>query len=165
MRNHGSGTKGKEAGAAAANGARPVGSKRRKRRSWSAEEKIRIARESFPTQESVTGVAERYGIRRNRLSSWRSLLRRGQAGGAVIGAGATGLGFRRCRGGGTQFSDDRRLRGVHCKGTQQTARHHEALGYNRGWCADEVQHVIDAVRRIGAIAIIKSQDARRMMGP
>ena len=75
MRNHDLDVKGKDVGgSAAANGAR----KRKKRRSWSAEKKIRIARESFSTQESVTAVARRYGIARNRLSAWRSLLRRGK---------------------------------------------------------------------------------------
>ena len=79
MRNDDLDAKGKDVGgSAAANGAAAVGRKRKKRRSWSAEKKIRIARESFSTQESVTAVARRYGIARNRLSAWRSLLRRGK---------------------------------------------------------------------------------------
>ena len=79
MRNHDLDAKGKDVGgSAAANGAAVVARKRKKRRSWSAEKKIRIARESFSTQESVTAVARRYGIARNRLSAWRSLLRRGK---------------------------------------------------------------------------------------
>ena len=57
-------------GAAAAYGAAAVGRKRRKRRSWGVEEKIRIARESFASAETITAVAERHGIPRNRLSSW-----------------------------------------------------------------------------------------------
>ena len=68
-------------GAAAANGAAAVGRKRRKRktrRSWSVEEKIRMARESFASGETITAVAQRHGIPRNRLSSWRTQLRRGQ---------------------------------------------------------------------------------------
>ena len=68
-------------GAAAANGAAAVGRKRRKRktrRSWSLEEKIRIARESFSSGGAITAVAKRHGIPRNRLSSWRTQLRRGQ---------------------------------------------------------------------------------------
>ena len=65
-------------GAAAADGAAAVGRKRRKRRSWGVEEKIRIARESFASAETITAVAERHGIPRNRLSSWRTQLRRGQ---------------------------------------------------------------------------------------
>ena len=79
MRNDDLDAKGKDVGgSAAANGAAAVARKRKKRRSWSAEKKIRIARESFSTQESVTAVARRYGIARNRLSAWRSLLRRGK---------------------------------------------------------------------------------------
>ena len=62
--------------AKAVNGAARSGRKRRKRRRWSAEEKIRITRESFASSESVTAVAARYGIARNRLSAWRSQLRR-----------------------------------------------------------------------------------------
>ena len=68
-------------GAAAANGAAAVGCKRRKRRtrrSWSVEEKIRIARESLASGETITAVAQRHGIPRNRLSSWRTQLRRGK---------------------------------------------------------------------------------------
>ena len=77
MRNHEVDAKGKAAGgSAAANGA--VSSKRRKRRSWGLEDKIRVARESFATDETVASVARRYGISRYRLSSWRSLLRRGK---------------------------------------------------------------------------------------
>ena len=82
MRNHdldaGDDARGK---AAAANEAAAVGGKRRKRRtrrSWSVDEKIRIARESFASAETITAVAERHGIPRNRLSSWRTQLRRGQ---------------------------------------------------------------------------------------
>ena len=52
--------------------------KRKTRRSWSVEEKIRIARESFASGETITAVAQRHGIPRNRLSSWRTQLRRGQ---------------------------------------------------------------------------------------
>ena len=65
-------------GAAAADGVAAVGRKRRKRRSWGVEEKIRIARESLASAETITAVAERHGIPRNRLSSWRTQLRRGQ---------------------------------------------------------------------------------------
>ena len=68
-------------GTAATNGAAAVGRKprkRRTRRSWSVEEKVRIARESFASAETITAVAKRHGIPRNRLSSWRTLLRRGQ---------------------------------------------------------------------------------------
>ena len=41
-------------------------------------EKIRIARESLASGETITAVAQRHGIPRNRLSSWRTQLRRGQ---------------------------------------------------------------------------------------
>ena len=75
---------GARGGAAAANGAAAVGRKRRKRktrrtrRSWDVEEKIRIARESFASSETITAVAQRHGITRRLLSSWRTQLRRGQ---------------------------------------------------------------------------------------
>ena len=65
-------------GAAAADGVAAVGRKRRKRCSWGMEEKVRIARESFASAETITAVAERHGIPRNRLSSWRTQPRRGQ---------------------------------------------------------------------------------------
>ncbi len=67
--------------AAAANGAVAVGRKRRKRktrRRWSVEEKIRIARESLASGETITAVAERHGITRRLLSSWREKLRQGK---------------------------------------------------------------------------------------
>ena len=75
---------GARGGAAAANGAAAVGRKRRKRktrrtrRSWDVEEKIRIARESFASSETITAVAQRHGITRRLLSSWRTQLRQGQ---------------------------------------------------------------------------------------
>ena len=82
MRNHDLGGEVEaRGGAAAADGAAAVGrkrGKRRTRRSWSVEEKVRIARESFASAETITAVAERHGIPRNRLSSWRTQLRRGQ---------------------------------------------------------------------------------------
>ena len=82
MRDHDLDARGEaRGGAAAANGAAAVGRKRRKRktrRSWSVEEKIRIARESFASGETIAAVAQRHGIPRNRLSSWRTQLRRGQ---------------------------------------------------------------------------------------
>ena len=68
----------KSVDAKAVNGAARSVRKRRKRRRWSAEEKIRIARESFASSESVTAVAARHGIERNRLSAWRSQVRRGK---------------------------------------------------------------------------------------
>ena len=73
MRNHD-----REARPAGAGGAGRSGRKRGKRRRWSVEEKIRIARESFASGETVTAVAARHGIACNRLSAWRGLLRRGK---------------------------------------------------------------------------------------
>ena len=67
--------------AVAANGAVAIGHKRRKRRSrwsWSVDEKARVARESLASAETITAVFERHRIPRNRLSSWRTQLRRGQ---------------------------------------------------------------------------------------
>ena len=82
MRNHDLDAGGEAGGVAAvADGEAAAGRKRRKRRtrrSWSVEDKIRIARESFASAETITAVAERHGIPRNRLSSWRTQLRRGQ---------------------------------------------------------------------------------------
>ena len=66
--------------AKAVNGAARSGRKRRKRRRWSAEEKIRITRESFASSETITAVAARYGIARNRLSAWRSHCARAKLG-------------------------------------------------------------------------------------
>jgi len=62
MRNHNLDAEGGKA--AAANGARPVAKKRRKRRRWSAEEKVRIARESFASSEDpVPALSKRPVIR------------------------------------------------------------------------------------------------------
>ena len=58
MRNHEVDAKGKAVGgSAAANGA--AARKRRKWRSWGVEDKIRVARESFATDETVASVARR----------------------------------------------------------------------------------------------------------
>lgn len=79
MRNHALGAKGQAIGRTpGANGAARTGKARRKRRRWSAEEKIRIARESFASNETITAVAKRHGVPRNRLSAWRGQLRRGE---------------------------------------------------------------------------------------
>ena len=79
MRNHDPDARGKAGGGpASANGAAADERKRRKPRPWSVQERIRVARESFATGETVTGVARRYGISRYRLSSWRSLFRQGK---------------------------------------------------------------------------------------
>ena len=45
---------------------------------WSAEEKARIVRESFWPGQSVSEVAQRYGLSRSQLSAWRSLARKGK---------------------------------------------------------------------------------------
>ena len=45
---------------------------------WSADEKARIVRESFWPGQSVSDVAQRYGLSRNQLSAWRTLARRGK---------------------------------------------------------------------------------------
>ena len=67
--------------AVAANGAAAVGrkrGKRKRRRSWSVEEKIRIARESLASSETIAAVARRPGITGGMLSSWRKRLRQGK---------------------------------------------------------------------------------------
>ena len=79
MRNHVQGAKGKAGGRPpGANGAAGTGKVRRKRRRWSVEEKLRIARESLASNETITAVAERHGVPRDRLSAWRSQLRQGK---------------------------------------------------------------------------------------
>ena len=79
MRNHVQGAKGEADGRApGANGAAGTGKARRKRRRWSVEEKIRIVRESLASGETITAVARRHGVPRNRLSAWRGLLRQGK---------------------------------------------------------------------------------------
>ena len=52
-----------------------VSGKRRPRRRWSAEEKVRVVRESLRPGKRVGEVAGRYGISRWQLSTWRSLAR------------------------------------------------------------------------------------------
>ncbi len=79
MRNHVQGAEGKAVGGTSrANGAARTGKVRRQRRRWSVEEKIRIARESLASSETITAVAKRHGVPRNRLSSWRNRLREGK---------------------------------------------------------------------------------------
>lgn len=79
MRNHVLGAEGEAVGRPpGANGAVGTGKARRKRRRWSVEEKLRIARESLASGETITAVAERHGVPRNRLSAWRGLLRQGK---------------------------------------------------------------------------------------
>ena len=79
MRRHDLDVEGKAVGgAAAAGGAARTGATRKTRRRWSVEEKLRIARESFASSESVAAVAERHAITRRQLWSWRTQLRRGK---------------------------------------------------------------------------------------
>ena len=47
-------------------------------RSWSDEEKVLIAQESFERDLSVVEVAERHGVPVRQLSLWRKLLRKGK---------------------------------------------------------------------------------------
>ena len=68
MRNQDLDARGKAVGgSAAANGAAADERKRRKPRRWSVQARIRVARESLATGETVTAVARRYGISRYRL--------------------------------------------------------------------------------------------------
>ena len=79
MRNHVMGAEGKAVGwTSGANGAARTGKERRKRRRWSVEEKLRIARESLASGETIAAVARRHGVPRSRLSVWRSQLRKGK---------------------------------------------------------------------------------------
>ena len=79
MRNHVQGAKGEAVGRPpGANGAARTGKVQRKRRRWSVEEKLRIARESLASGETIAAVARRHGVPRNRLSAWRSPLRQGK---------------------------------------------------------------------------------------
>ena len=82
MRDHDVAAGGKRPGrAVAANGAAGVGRKRGKRktrRSWSVEEKIRIARESLASGETIAAAARRHGITGGMLSLWRKRLRQGK---------------------------------------------------------------------------------------
>ena len=82
MRDHDVGTRGEGPGrAVAANGAAAVGRKRGKRktrRSWNVEQKIRITRKSLASSETITAVARRYGIMGGMLWSWRKRLRQGK---------------------------------------------------------------------------------------
>ena len=71
MRNHVLGAAGKAVDRPpGANGATRTGEVRRKRRRWSVEEKLRVARESLASGETITAVAKRHGVPRNRLSAW-----------------------------------------------------------------------------------------------
>ena len=62
-----------------------VSAPRGSRRRFSAEEKVRVVRESFRAGKLVGEVARRYGVSRWQLSTWRSLARAGKL--AVPGLG------------------------------------------------------------------------------
>ncbi len=64
--------------AAAVNEAAPVARKHRTRRSWKVEDKVRIVRESYSSGETIAAVAQRHGITRRLVSSWRTQLREGK---------------------------------------------------------------------------------------
>lgn len=53
-------------------------SKRGKQRQWSTDLKARIVSESLHPDVTVQEVADRYGVRANYLSSWRTLARKGK---------------------------------------------------------------------------------------
>ena len=55
-----------------------VSVRRGSRRRFSAEEKARVVRESFRPGQLVGEVAQRYGVSRWQLSTWRSLARAGK---------------------------------------------------------------------------------------
>ncbi len=50
-----------------------------RRRRWSAEQKLRIVKESFTTGESVSVVARRHGVAPSLLFRWRRLMSEGGA--------------------------------------------------------------------------------------
>lgn len=56
----------------------PVARVRGRPRKWTDEEKAQIVSESLRPGARVNEVAERYGVRPNHLSSWRTAARRGK---------------------------------------------------------------------------------------
>ena len=55
-----------------------VSGEREAQRRWSAEERMRIVRESFWPGNQVGDVARRYGLNRKQLSAWHTQARRGK---------------------------------------------------------------------------------------
>jgi len=58
----------------------------RRRRRWSAEEKLRIVGESYRPGASVSSVARRHELNANQLFTWRRLAREGSLGGGGAGS-------------------------------------------------------------------------------
>ena len=54
------------------------GGRRRRNRQWPVEVKARIVAETLRPGASVGEVAERYGLKANHVSSWRTLARNGK---------------------------------------------------------------------------------------
>lgn len=59
-------------------GSEPKASAEPQAQRWSADEKVRIVRESFWPGERVSDVAQRYGLSSRQSSSWRNLAREGK---------------------------------------------------------------------------------------
>ena len=58
----------------------------RRRREWTADEKLSIVAESFATTTSISDVARRHQLNRNQLFQWRAQFRRGELGEMAMGS-------------------------------------------------------------------------------